>query len=149
MKTKKRIFVSLIVFVMLFVLWQVAVSAEGGLSRSASVDYTICDGLPAIDFKSNYSESFNCSQADTLFSLQSGNHAKTEAMSVPSGNTYKEAYVAIRNSGGTWKTDISYNSNLATVVASVNPIAFTPVFSQHELIFFETSGYKMHSRIYQ
>lgn len=146
MKNKKRLFIAFILTIMVFSSLQVLASAEASIDPRVS--YTYCK-TGSYSFVSSYSTSFGCSQGDTTISLQSTNKAVTRANSVPQSNTYKEAYVGIKNSSGTWKNDTASNSNIATVGASVNPVAFTPVLSQHDLLYYETSGYKMHTRIYQ
>lgn len=146
MKKKRRFFMALVLTVIVFLSFQVLVSAETGIIPRVS--YTCCK-TGVHSFISEYSTSFGCSQGKTTISLQNTNKAVTRADSVPRSNTYKEAYVGLKNSSGTWKNDTASNSTHGTVGASVNPIAFTPVISQHDLIYYETDGYKMHTRIYQ
>lgn len=146
MKRKKKFYIAFVLTVTAILSMQVLASAE---ARSVPrVSYTVCK-TGVKDFCRSYSTNFGCSQCSTTISLTNTNKALTRANGVPQSNTYKEAYVGIKNSSGKWKSDTASNSTLATVGASVNPIAFTPVLSQHDLIYYEAEGYKMHTGIYQ
>lgn len=146
MKAKKRIFFSIILVIAIISSFQIIANAESSINPRVS--YTYCK-LNSYNFVSSYDTNFGCGQADTTISLKSTNHAITRGAGVPSSNTYKEAYVGLQNSSGTWKSDTRSNSNIATVGAEVNPLVFTPVYSLHELLYYETDGYKMHSRSYR
>lgn len=84
-------------------------------------------------------------------SLQDTNNAVTTGTGIGNKTRYKEAYVGIKNSSGTWKTDVSYNEKYPYVTANINPLVFDPVLSHHEVIAFESASQslKNHSRIYQ
>ena len=152
MKLKKRLFISFL-FVLIATMSLPIISNAAETHSGARISYEYCD-LDVVDFKSEYSESFDCLlKCDTTISLENTNKAKTSLEGAPSYKTFKEAYVGIRNSSGKWKSDTASNSNKYKVSASVNPIAFIPVYTQHDLLYYEAmdegSGpYRMHSRIY-
>lgn len=147
MKNKKRLFIAFILTVIIFSSLQVVASAE--TSINPRVSYTYCWGNNA-PFAEDYNDSVKCSNITTKMSLSGKNNATTTGTGIVDKTYYKEAYVGIKNSSGTWKTDTATDDSHAYVTANVNPIAFTPVLSQHEVIAHETGiGYKMHSRIYQ
>lgn len=148
MKAKKRIFFSIILVIAIISSFQMIASAAETHS-GARISYTFCEtGIR--DFQSSYDTHFNCTEGNTRMVLQNTNNAITAVESFPY-NTFREVYVGIRNSSGTWKSDTQSNSNNNRESAEVNPLIFTPVYSQHDIIFYEPTiaEYKMHSRIYQ
>ncbi len=149
LRTKKRFLIVLLSVITVIVTLQ-AVSATSGTLPKNMLRYTYCESN-TFAFITSYNTSFTCQNiGSTTISLQSTNYARTRANGALASNTYKEAYVAIKNANQTWKSDTKSNSTLATVEASVNPVLFTPVFSQHDLIIIESTGeIKEHSRIYQ
>ncbi len=147
MKNKKRLFIAFVLTVIVFSSLQVVANAEATINPR--VNYTYCWGNNG-DFKDTYNESVKCSNITTIMSLSGTNNATTTGTGIVDKTYYKEAYVGIKNSSGTWKTDTVTDDSHAYVTANVNPIVFYPVLSQHEVIAHETDrGYKMHSRIYQ
>ena len=151
MKFKKRIFFSFL-FVLIATMSLPIISNAAETHSGARINYEYCD-LDVVTFLSSYSDSFDCLlNCDTTISLESTNKARTSLDGAPVYNTFKEAYVGIRNSSGNWKSDTVSNSDEYTVIAKVNPIIFTPVYTQHDLLYYEAldegSGpYRMHSRI--
>lgn len=149
MRIKKRIFVSFL-FVIIIAMFLPIISNAAETRSGARISYTYCE-LSQFDFVPNYEdEEFNCGMLDSTLFLVATNHAETRGNGVLESRTFKEAYVGIQNSEGEWKSDTKSNSILSTVGAEVNPIgtSFEPVYALHEIICYEGTGFKMHSRAY-
>ena len=147
MKTQKRVFITLVILILLISSLQVIANAEPrALQRSS---YSYCWNRTS-DFESSYNDSVEC-EITVIMSLQDTNNAVTTGTGIVNKTWYKEAYVGIKNSNGTWKTDISSNEVYPYVTANINPVAFTPILSHHEVIAYESASQsqKNHSRIYQ
>lgn len=145
---KKRIFISLLLTVIILGAFSVVATATD-TNSNARISYTYCE-TGVHSFLSEYNTHFNCTQADTMMSLEETNFAIT-AVEAARFNTFKETYVGIKNSSGKWKSDTQSNSSNNWESAQVNPLIFTPVYSQHDIIFYEPTiaEYKMHTRVYQ
>ncbi len=131
---------------MLFVSFQVMSNAE----IMPKVSYTFCWSDNRTFDADGYDHSRDCDDITVIMSLASSNNATTEGTGIAYKRKYKEAYVGIKNASGTWKTDTVSNETLAYVTANVDPLLFTPIMSQHDVIAYESSSlsFKMHSRVY-